>query len=362
MRVLFNTIGNLAWQQTEHTLYKMAISYARMFPKECTSVIVREDDAERYAAERELVRHLAIPKKSGSLFAGRITDRLIGKRITEIDPDVVVTNHPVGIAYELFVAGPVIENEVRKGEPLRKKQREYLSKMIERSKRIIVFSTKEKEFLAKYFPDANEKTELLYRIPAAESRPLTFEEKQNVKETYSAGNEFFLCGAADVTTIIGVLKGFSGFKKWQRSGMKLLVTAADSENEKALNDVLSSYRFKDDVSVITVDSKDFKDMVSAAYAVMLPDANDSDFSMPINVLRGGTVAMIPIDSVYSELAEKTAFSFIYLDSEDITRVLLEAFRDEKKRADIISRSKEKAEALQEKNFIKMLRRVLSEVK
>ena len=140
--------------------------------------------------------------------------------------------------------------------------------------------------------------------------------------------------------------------------MKLLLTVADQTQQKHLIEVLSSYRFKEDVSVVIPQNENYADIVSAAYAAILPDAYDSDFSTAVNVLSGATALIIPAESVYSELVPET-FRYKLDDSEDITRVFLEAFRDERKRTDLISRSKDQLETLKDKDLLNTLRQLFS---
>jgi hypothetical protein len=148
--------------------------------------------------------------------------------------------------------------------------RKYFPAFLNKARGIWVYSTWLQERLAQHYPVSTGKTTVLFPVsthPSAQTETSV----RRFQEEHTGGKDFFICpvNADTVGQVITVLKAFSVFKKWQQSGIRLLL----------LNDVepnwqppaFSTYKYRNEVTLLDARAADLPIACAAAYAgIYLP--------------------------------------------------------------------------------------------
>ena len=109
---------------------------------------------------------------------------------------------------------------------------------------IIVLSSFEKEVIIKHYAfDDNRVKVIVSRADKNRIIP-DWEEKEQIKEKYANGFEYFLYSGGISTTknLLNLLKGFSAFKKRQKSSMQLLITGKEGSHFQEFKKALELYK------------------------------------------------------------------------------------------------------------------------
>jgi glycosyltransferase involved in cell wall biosynthesis len=165
----------------------------------------------------------------------------------------------------------------------------YLPKYLQKAKAVIAPSSYQEEELVDKFNIPREKISVIPVIADPAATHLSWEEKEQVKDGYADGREFFLFtgGFEPVNDVMTVLKAFSQFKKWQRSNMKLIITGNCSHAEIAKK--INTFKFRDDVIVLKDATSDrVAKLLSSAYAVIHTPLYDASGVNAVAGMRSGT--------------------------------------------------------------------------
>ncbi len=224
---------------------------------------------------------------------------------------------------------PVILNHSGKKRrvPLRQ-----LDKVKDQCKQIVVFSELERKWITQNYPHLAGLVYVIYRIPSLDSKCLDFDERELFKEKYADGNEFFIApDDIGLETLTVLLKGFTGFKKWQKSNMKLLLSYASEDEGMSIKKLLEHYRFNDSIKLISKENEDFSKVLASSYAAILPEKYDSNFDFLFAAFQSQVPVLIPEGSIYSEVAGDAALVYASNEKEFITKVFLQIFKEEGER-------------------------------
>jgi len=364
MKVLLNSIARNSTPGSTNMLFRIADSYSKFFREDKVEFLLSDKEAITFQKADTPVKIVGIKHSYSPVLKNFLIEKRIHSEINKLKPEVVLTFHPVKINSDyrqFFLAAPALNNLLREKEALSEKLKDELWYDIENSKAVIVFSELEKHLITTLFTGIWEKITVIHKLTPAGNRPVTTDKRQIIKDKIAGGNEFFLCPVAkDEDTTINLLKGFSGFKKWQRSSMKLILVSPENDQDDKLGALISSYRFKKDVGIIPSACPEMAKCIASAYAVFLPDKYDSDMEFAIKTLEAQAPLIIPSGSVYSEVVKDSAFHFTYQNKDDITRVMLESFREESKISRLIQSSKDILTTIRQKDFYTTLRNLLVE--
>lgn len=278
---------------------------------------------------------------------------LIWKRFS-LDPLIKKQDHDLIVTWEslrksvsgkqILILSPIDPSILDRKKSNRKPALKWLDKVKDQCKKLIVFSELEKKWLIRNYPALESKTQVIYRIPAPSGLSLDFDEREIIKEKFADGKEFFLAPAnLSPEALKIVLKGFSGFKKWQKSGMEMLLSYDRDEEATEITTLLKNYRFRDSVKLIHSAEKEFSKIIAAAYATILIERFDSDLDFLFAAMHSCVPVLIPEGSVYAELAGNAGLSFFANDKESVTKALLHVFKEEKLRSQKIQEGKVVAE-------------------
>lgn len=211
-------------------------------------------------------------------------------------PDLVMTTGDLTAAARIQVPQCVWMTERRNdNRPVKKKITAVYSKRLaatlQSARVIFTFSEKEKEFCIRQTTDPKVADKILIIPPAAEEiLPLSSAEKENLKEKYAQGKEYFLTaisGAAP-TEVVDLLKAFSLFKKRQRSNMQLVLAGGNPALDKDLVARLATYKYRQDIHWTRhLPPQEWGPLAGASYAIVAPFDRD-DLCIPIlNAWKAG---------------------------------------------------------------------------
>ena len=209
---------------------------------------------------------------------------------------------------------------------------------LKRAGRLFVFSAGWKTELIKLYglpPDRI--TVLPPAIPAAIGS-LTWEEKQKVKDRYSAGKEYFLYAGSfhPGHNLTNLLKGFSIFKKRQQSGIKLLLAGDLAQHDKGFAGTLQHYKYREDVVVTGTLSETEKDrLFAAAYAIADPAILAGPGILALQAASAGVPLLAAAGQPFSAEAYLPADM---TDPVDIASRLMQVYKDESLRGELIQRA------------------------
>lgn len=168
--------------------------------------------------------------------------------------------------------------------------------------------------------------------------PLGFNQQQLVKETYTQGhNYFFVIGnfknSKQTTT---VLKAFSVFKKWQQSNFKLVIM----QDENLHN--METYKYKNDVVVISSLQINLPDLTGAAYACIYL-CDDEKFGISIlNSLQSGVPLICSSSNTNQEIVEEASLFFDNESFKSLAEQMIEIYKNEDLRSSLIEKGVKQA--------------------
>lgn len=224
-------------------------------------------------------------------------------------------------------------------------------KLLERANAIIVNSLFLKNEIVNRYKISEEKIHILY--PALKNTaPAEYGEKELMKEKYAGGNEYFIykgtIGAEK--NLVNLLKGFSFFKKRQRSKMQLLMTGVPGEKYEEFVRSLQSYKFKNDVKVLIDLPEPEKDKILAcAYAMIYIPLYENEGNEMIEAMQSA-IPLIVSDIQF--LKEYCADAALYVKPDnlkDIAEKMMLLFKDEQKRKELIEKGTRQLNEFKNKN-------------
>ena len=216
----------------------------------------------------------------------------------------------------------------------------FTAGFIKKAKRILTVSDFSKQDLQKNFPAAASKFSTVYPAAREVFQPMSWEEKFQVKDSFSDGREYFLFigGIHPRKNLFNLLKAFSLFKKWQKSNMKLLVAGRMAWQYKDLLEKIKTYKYRDDLVLLgALEDPQLARITASAYALVYPSFFEG-FGMPI--LEGMQSGVPVITSNTSSMPELGADAALYADPNDpdaIAKQMLLLYKDEKLRNFLIDK-------------------------
>ena len=221
----------------------------------------------------------------------------------------------------------------------------FMAKNMKKTKGIITFSQNIKEDLSKAYPIATDKTTIVY--PGANSicQPISIDKKREIKDGYADGREYFLFteGNNPIKNVVAVLKAFSLFKKWQKSNMKLLITGTISPQKNDVLDKLGSYKYKDDVVILSfLNEVQTSNIIAAAYCCILPSYYEGFSTTVLSCLESGVPIIASNIEGMKEAGGEACIYTLADDVEEIANQMKLLYRDEQQRNLLIDKGLEQA--------------------
>jgi glycosyltransferase involved in cell wall biosynthesis len=250
------------------------------------------------ASETPHLSHLALEGRpaglAGRWWHRRKLNKLItgwkAQRVITLDPDIsgpaalpqALVLHPDWtLAARSFFSGR------------RSKQR---MKQLADAQQVAVPLPWQQEWLQKQYGIAPQKILLTGAGTTPHFRPASWAQRESWKQEFAGGPEYFLYAspARASPELLTLLKGFSAFKKRQRSSMKLVLMITEGSIAPALHQKLDSYKYRDDLVLLyPPDLSRLADCCAGSYAVLAHDVFSYGWW-----LTGGMQCGVPVVAVH----------------------------------------------------------------
>jgi glycosyltransferase involved in cell wall biosynthesis len=180
---------------------------------------------------------------------------------------------------------------------------------------IIAFSDADQQWIKQSLSKKNQEVKMLWpRV--VEIAELEWTEKELVKNEFSGGVEYFLF-AGDLHErydLIGLLKAFSVFKKWQHSNMALVIAGNKTAWTETFSQQLATFKFRKDVYLmVNPPGDDLRKIIAGAYAFVYPAINDN---FPINILVAMQAGIPVISSSFAVSKEWCGDAVMFPETND----------------------------------------------
>ncbi|RYY41600.1 MAG: glycosyltransferase family 1 protein [Chitinophagaceae bacterium] len=245
----------------------------------------------------------------------------------------------------------------------------YLRRMtprfVRRATTVCAVSEFSKADLQKQYGTAPEKIHVVHNAVRAGFSPLGYEERAAVKQQYTDGTEYFLYAGAlqPRKNLINLLKGFSQFKKRQKSSWKLVLAGRLAWKNDEFLTLLESYKYRDDV-VLTgyVDDAALQQLMASCYAFVYPSLFEG-FGVPVlEAMQSGVPVLTSQHSAMADICG--ADGALYFDPKEpasIAGELMHIYKDEEGRRRLIHNGLERAKEFSWEKSAEKLWEVLMEI-
>lgn len=203
--------------------------------------------------------------------------------------------------------------------------------ILSKADHIIVGSAALENMLAATYKNAAIKPEVLYPAVDELYSPADYFNKEATKEKFTEGKEYFLFSgiiSGNETQLLNLLKAFSFFKKRQKSNMQLVLLAA-AEDASNLVDNLKTYKYRQEVKLITsAPEMDARNIVAAAYAFVYPLPGTAYPDFVLRAIQCGLPLILADSQANKEIAGSAA---LYIDPSnmmDVANNLMLVYKDE----------------------------------
>ena len=223
--------------------------------------------------------------------------------------------------------------------------RHYTPAFIRKARRIITVSECSREDIIRHYPFARGRVDLVHNAADPAFHPLEWDEKEQVKERFTQGREYFLCVGSvhPRKNLVNLLKGFSAFKKRQQSNMKLVIAGRMGWQTEAFMDALSTFKFRDDV-ILTgyLPRTDLAALTGSAYALVYPSLWEG-FGLPVlEAMQCGVPVLASGNSSVPEVAGGAALYFDPNDPAAIGERMMLIYKEEGRKRDMAGTGRELA--------------------
>ncbi|HEY1031215.1 MAG TPA: glycosyltransferase family 1 protein [Flavipsychrobacter sp.] len=221
--------------------------------------------------------------------------------------------------------------------------RHYSPRFARKAARIATVSTYSKDDIVKHYGINADNIDVVYNGAHAEYRPLSWQEREDVKTKYADGCEYFVFAGAlhPRKNIVNLLKAFIAFKKRQRSNMKLVIVGRYAWKYEEVIEMREEMPFKEDVKWVGYMHVDeLSKVIGGAYALVYPSLFEG-FGIPIlEALKCEVPAIVSNTSAMPEVAGDAGLLVDPTDVQDIATKMEMLHKDETLRKKLIEASKE----------------------
>ena len=228
----------------------------------------------------------------------------------------------------------------KKNTPFYKKA---TSLFFKKAETIITFSEFEKTAILKKDKIEPDKIKVIYRGINETDNAINFQEREEIKNKYSDGNEYFLYPEtiSSQNNLINLLKAFSAFKKRQRSSMQLIIAGKPGKDFNEFSKSLELYKFKKEVKLFPdLPSKEIEKIIASSYAIVYPVVCAASTTMLLKAMKNEIPLLVSSADTMPEICADSALYFSPENYKDIAEKLMLIFKDEKLRKELIEKGKE----------------------
>lgn len=206
------------------------------------------------------------------------------------------------------------------------------------AKKIVTFSEFVKQEIVNNYKIGDEKISVVSTSALPYFIPLTWQQREEAKEQYSNGFEYFVCAADFMsdTNLLNILKAFSIFKKWQKSNMKLVIVGNTKTGSRADELRLVNYKYRNDICLSgKLEIKQWATVLGGAYSLISP-SNPEATNLPVIESMQCQVPVIKFENNPVQSAQNAGQTI----SGDIAEQMKTVFKDEQFRKKLIEDGKQ----------------------
>ena len=219
--------------------------------------------------------------------------------------------------------------------------RKYAPQFAKKAARIVTVSEFSRQDIAKRYGISLDKIDVTYNGAHDAYLPLSWDEREAVKQRYTGGAEYFVFAGAlhPRKNVVRLLQAFIAFKKWQRSPMKLVIVGRMAWKFEELETLRDTMPFKEDVLWVGyMDVSELCKITGAAYALVYPSLFEG-FGIPIlEALKCGVPGVVSNTSSMPEVAGDACLLVDPKDVEDIAAKMKLIYKDEALRSRLVAAS------------------------
>jgi glycosyltransferase involved in cell wall biosynthesis len=223
--------------------------------------------------------------------------------------------------------------------------RVFTPSFLKKAARIVTVSAFSQNDIRQQYPFTENRVKVIPGAAREGFVPMGREEKEQVKNSYAGGCEYFLCvgGISPRKNLLNVLKAFSLFKKWHKSNMKLVIAGRLAWHYQEFLNKLNSFKYREDV-VLTgyLTDEKLQKITAAAYGLVYV-SDFEGFGLPIvEAMQCGVPVIAGNNSSMTEVGET---AILYADPQNpkqIAEYMQLLYRDEKYRQVYADRGIERA--------------------
>jgi glycosyltransferase involved in cell wall biosynthesis len=218
--------------------------------------------------------------------------------------------------------------------------RHYTPLFIRKAKHIVTVSEFSMQDIIHHYPQAKGKISVVHNAADKGFHPLDWKVKEQVKEKYAGGSEYFLYAGSihPRKNLLNLLKGFSWFKKRQRSNMKLILAGRLAWGADEFIRQMQTYKYRDEVILAGyVTDKEMQQLSGAAYAMVYP-SHWEGFGLPVlEAMQSGVPVITSSNSSMPEICGDAAMYCEPGDSEAWGKAMGHLFKDENFRRELVEK-------------------------
>ena len=216
----------------------------------------------------------------------------------------------------------------------------YVPKFLKKAKTVVTVSSFSKDDILHRYKIESSKLTIIPIAAKEIFRPLTETQKQNVKDKFSDGKEYFVYGgSADPDkNLTNLLKAFSVFKKRQASNLKLILAGSTAAPSKDFLKSLSTYKYRGDVVMAgQLEDAEYAAIIGGAYAFVSPFSYEGFGSPVLQAIRCHVPVITSTNSAMQEVAGDAALYVNPADHLDIAEKMMLLYKDENLRSQLVEK-------------------------
>ena len=220
--------------------------------------------------------------------------------------------------------------------------KKYTPLFLNKADKIIVHSMFLKKDIINKYKINEQKIQVIYNELNKDFMPLSYEERELIKEKYAEGNEYFIYRGviSFQQNLLNLLKAFSFFKKRQKSKMQLIIQGNTGIQYEQFTDSLRLYRFNNDVKVLSdLTDKETQKVTAGAYAMIAVYSYETSSIFSLESMKCDVPVIVSSSGIFNEICGEAALYANPENVKDIAEKMMLIFKDEKMRKDLIEKGR-----------------------
>jgi glycosyltransferase involved in cell wall biosynthesis len=217
-----------------------------------------------------------------------------------------------------------------------------IPKFLQKAKTVVTVSDFSKKDIIHQYQTGPDKIDVVYSASKEIFKPVSPGVKQETKNKYTGGTEYFLYAGAihPRKNLLNLLKAFSIFKKRLQSNLKLVLVGRLAWKYDSFLENLKKYKYRDDVILLGyVREDELVKLMASAYTLVYPSLFEG-FGVPVvEAMKCNVPVITSANSSMQEIANDAA---LYADAnnfEKLAEQMMLIYKDENLRNKLIEKGK-----------------------